>query len=322
MHAPRALLSASPSVRRLTTCLKPLAPRGPPSARQRRAAEQGFKADMAGVAEARKRADDKHRTERLLDEQMRDKMRRQADEQAQEAQELVAAHNVQAQRDAALKAREAAAADAARALSEQIRQYNECAACAGAWCLVLGGGAPQCSCAAPLPVRAVRHAAAPQLRVPCRMLRSTIAACMQRLCAQPRIPVGGTCPKWGCCGTEECNGWHARVQGVAPASRSGEQGARCREKIEADRKRTAEEREADATWMRGVLARESEQVQQEKALRERQRLELQRWLHALETASHAEELVCRPLPIVLPLSMLALHAWTGRTLTSVHARRV
>lgn len=31
---------------------------------------EGFKADMAGVSEARKRADDKHRTERLLDEQV------------------------------------------------------------------------------------------------------------------------------------------------------------------------------------------------------------------------------------------------------------
>jgi hypothetical protein len=31
---------------------------------------EGFKAEMAGVAEARKRADDKHRTERLLDEQV------------------------------------------------------------------------------------------------------------------------------------------------------------------------------------------------------------------------------------------------------------
>lgn len=89
--------------------------------------EQGFKADMAGVAEARKRADDKHRTERLLDEQMRDKMRRQADEQAQEAVELAAAQKVLEERDAAMKARRAAAAEAARALSEQIRQYNKCA---------------------------------------------------------------------------------------------------------------------------------------------------------------------------------------------------
>jgi hypothetical protein len=32
---------------------------------------EGFKSEMAGVAEARKRADDKHRTERLLDEQVR-----------------------------------------------------------------------------------------------------------------------------------------------------------------------------------------------------------------------------------------------------------
>ena len=31
---------------------------------------EGFKAEMAGVSEARKRADDKHRTERLLDEQV------------------------------------------------------------------------------------------------------------------------------------------------------------------------------------------------------------------------------------------------------------
>jgi hypothetical protein len=34
------------------------------------AAFEGFKAEMAGVGEARKRADDKHRTERLLDEQV------------------------------------------------------------------------------------------------------------------------------------------------------------------------------------------------------------------------------------------------------------
>ena len=32
---------------------------------------EGFKAEMAGVADARKRADDKHRTERLLDDQVR-----------------------------------------------------------------------------------------------------------------------------------------------------------------------------------------------------------------------------------------------------------
>lgn len=66
----------------------------------------------------------------------------------------------------------------------------------------------------------------------------------------------------------------------------------CREKIESDRRRTLEEREADATWMRGVLAREAEQIAEEDALRERQTLELQRWLHALKTASHAEALVC------------------------------
>lgn len=65
----------------------------------------------------------------------------------------------------------------------------------------------------------------------------------------------------------------------------------CREKIEADKKRTQKEREVDAEWMRGVLAREAEQIAEEAALRERQKLELHRWLHALKTASHTEAMV-------------------------------
>jgi hypothetical protein len=65
----------------------------------------------------------------------------------------------------------------------------------------------------------------------------------------------------------------------------------CREKIEADRRRTQEEQEADAAWMRVVLAREAEQIAQENALRERQKLEMQRWLHALQTSSHAKAMV-------------------------------
>lgn len=58
--------------------------------------------------------------------QLRDKMRRQADEEAQSKAELAAAERVREERDAVKKAREAAAAAAARALSEEIRKYNEC----------------------------------------------------------------------------------------------------------------------------------------------------------------------------------------------------
>ena len=60
--------------------------------------------------------------------QLRDKMRRQADEEAQAKAELAAAERVREEREAAMKAREAAAAAATRALSEEIRKYNECAA--------------------------------------------------------------------------------------------------------------------------------------------------------------------------------------------------
>lgn len=47
--------------------------------------------------------------------------------------------------------------------------------------------------------------------------------------------------------------------------------------------------------MDSVLAREARQLQQERDLRERQRLELKRWLEALQNSSRAEELVRAPL---------------------------
>jgi membrane protein involved in colicin uptake len=53
-------------------------------------------------------------------------MRRQADEEAQAKAELEAAERVRNEREAAVKAREAAAAAAARELSAEIRKYNEC----------------------------------------------------------------------------------------------------------------------------------------------------------------------------------------------------
>jgi hypothetical protein len=43
--------------------------------------------------------------------------------------------------------------------------------------------------------------------------------------------------------------------------------------------------------MRSVLAREQKQLQAELDLRDRQRLELQRWLAALAESTKAEELV-------------------------------
>lgn len=86
---------------------------------------EGFKAEMAGVAEARKRADDKHEVERTLDAQMRDNMRRRTKEAARDAEELEAVRRVQAGRDAALAKREADAAAAERALAAEIRSYNE-----------------------------------------------------------------------------------------------------------------------------------------------------------------------------------------------------
>ena len=52
--------------------------------------------------------------------------------------------------------------------------------------------------------------------------------------------------------------------------------------------------------MRGVLAREADQIAEENALRERQKLELQRWLHALQTASRAEALVRFPCSETMP----------------------
>lgn len=58
--------------------------------------------------------------------QLRDKVKRQADEEAQAKAELAAAERVQEQREAALREQEAAAAAAARALSDEIRKYNEC----------------------------------------------------------------------------------------------------------------------------------------------------------------------------------------------------
>jgi hypothetical protein len=91
------------------------------------AAFEDFKAEMAGVAGARKRAEDKHLTERQLDEQLREKARRRAEEAEREAAEVRAAEKVQAERAAAQAAREEAAAAAARALSAEIRLYNECA---------------------------------------------------------------------------------------------------------------------------------------------------------------------------------------------------
>lgn len=88
---------------------------------------EGFKSEMAGVAEARKRADDKHEVERTLDAQMRDNMRRRKKEADRDAAELEAVRRVQAQRDEALAKREADAAAAERALADEIRCYNECA---------------------------------------------------------------------------------------------------------------------------------------------------------------------------------------------------
>lgn len=105
---------------------------------------EGFKSEMAGVAEARKRAADKHEVERTLDAQMRDNVRRRAQEAERDAAELEAVRRVQAQRDAALAKREADAAAAERALAAEIRAYNECARLSAA-CCVAGGGGLSCS---------------------------------------------------------------------------------------------------------------------------------------------------------------------------------
>ena len=179
--------------------------------------------------------------------QLRDKTRRQADEEAQTKAELAAAEHVRAEREAAMKAREAAAAAATRALSEEIRKYNEC-------------GAPSLyrSCQGTFFMAAIR------LVNPLHPLSKEPAADAIQAYHEPAAALD-PCVMWCMC--------------------------LCREKIEADKRRTLEERDADAAWMRGVLAREAEQIAEEDALRERQKLELQRWLHALQTASRAEALV-------------------------------
>jgi hypothetical protein len=80
-----------------------------------------------GYAEAQKRADERHRTERLLDAQLRDKTAREVAEAARDAAETAEAASYQAVRNAAADARDAAALERTRQLCESIRQYNECA---------------------------------------------------------------------------------------------------------------------------------------------------------------------------------------------------
>lgn len=84
-----------------------------------------------------------------------------------------------------------------------------------------------------------------------------------------------------------------------------------REKIELDKQRSLKEREEERRWMESVLAREARQVQQERDLQERQRLELKRWLEALQNSSRAEELV---RPLHSPLARISTRTTrSGRT---------
>jgi hypothetical protein len=78
--------------------------------------------------------------------QVRDKMKRQADEEAQAKAELEAAERVRKEREAAQQAREAAALAAARELSEEIRKYNE-----------YGAHLPACHCYIPYKPSACHH---------------------------------------------------------------------------------------------------------------------------------------------------------------------
>ena len=112
---------------------------------------------------------------------------------------------------------------------------------------------------------------------------------------------------------------------------SGSRGRR--EKIELDKQRSAEERAEERRWMDSVLAREARQLQQERDLQERQRLELKRWLEALQNSSRAEELVCpqpcRPLRFARPCCAscalnsvcMQLRGCVGRADGYVHGQR-
>jgi hypothetical protein len=73
----------------------------------------------------------------------------------------------------------------------------------------------------------------------------------------------------------------------------------CREKLEADKRKSQEELEEDKAWMRDFLARERKQIQAEQGLRERQREEMRLWLEALRNSSKAEALVRRYLILCL-----------------------
>lgn len=67
----------------------------------------------------------------------------------------------------------------------------------------------------------------------------------------------------------------------------------------SDRVQSQAELDGDREWMAAFLARERKQVQEEQALKDRQREEMRRWKDALDSASRAEELVrSRPLSLL------------------------
>ena len=82
---------------------------------------------MRAIRDEQKRVDDMHMTERLLDQQVRDKCRRIQAEKDRDAEELAIVAAYQAARDAAEAARDAHAKAEALKLSDAIKRYNECA---------------------------------------------------------------------------------------------------------------------------------------------------------------------------------------------------